>query len=157
MIDIDFLQYQGQLRRKQSEGKLYVFDPIRKKYLVQMPEEMVRQLVLLFLQQAKGFSKNRLAIEKTLKVNELTKRCDILAYGMDMQPFLLVECKAPQIPISQDTFRQVAIYNLPLRVPYLMVTNGIQAFCCKMDYANNGFSFLHEVPTYPGRLPNSFL
>ena len=77
MIDIDFLQYQGQLRRKQSEGKLYVFDPIRKKYLVQMPEEMVRQLVLLFLQQAKGFSKNRLAIEKTLKVNELTKRCDL--------------------------------------------------------------------------------
>jgi hypothetical protein len=79
----------------------------------------------------------------------MAKRCDILAFQKDMQPFMLVECKAPQVPISQDTFRQIAIYNLPLRVPYLMVTNGRQTYCCEMDYNNNGFTFLQEVPHYP--------
>ncbi len=149
MISIDFLKYQDQLRRKKQEGQLFVFDPIRRKFLVQTPEEMVRQLVLFFLQNEKGFLKNRLAVERMLTVNDMAKRCDILVFQTDMQPFMLVECKAPQIPISQDTFRQIAMYNLPLKVPFLMVTNGRETFCCEMDYINNGFTFLIEVPHYP--------
>lgn len=149
MISIDFLKYQDKLRRKNQEGLLYIFDPIRRKFLVQTPEEMVRQLVLEFLQQEKGFLKNRMAVERMLTVNEMAKRCDILVFQTDMQPLMLVECKAPQVPISQATFRQIAMYNLPLKVPFLMVTNGRETYCCEMDYNNNGFTFLQEVPHYP--------
>ena len=110
-----------------------IHDPIRRKYLVQTPEETVRQLTVQYLIEEKGYPQNRISVEKALKVNELTKRFDILVFERAMKPFLLVECKAPNIPISQDTFRQIAIYNMPLSVRFLMVTNGNDTYCCEMD------------------------
>lgn len=148
-IEIDFLRYQSKLNFRMEGQQRLIYDPIRQRYLVQTPEETVRQLVVLYLREEKFYPQSRMAIEKALKVNELTKRFDILVYERAMQPFLLVECKAPTVPITQDTFRQIAIYNTPLNVQYLMVTNGQTTYCCKMDYQLSAFTFLKEVPAFP--------
>mgnify|MGYP001424700813 CR=1 FL=1 len=148
-IEIDFLRYQDKLTFRKEGRQRYIHDPIRRKYLVQTPEETVRQLTVLYLTEEKGYPKNRISIEKKLKINELTKRFDILIYEEAMQPFLLVECKAPAVPISQDTFRQIAIYNMPLNVRFLMVTNGLVTYCCEMNYELATYTFLEEVPAFP--------
>ncbi len=151
MIEIDFSKYRDHIKIKQQGGKRYLFDPIRQKFLVMTPEELVRQLVILHLIEEKNFNRNRIAIEKTLMVNDLVKRCDILVYDREMKPFLLVECKASTVAISQKTFRQIAWYNLPLKVDYLLVTNGLETFCCEMDYTKKSFRFLAEIPEFKGK------
>lgn len=148
MIDIDLLAKQDQLKVKAEDGNRLLFDPIRRKWLVLQPEELVRQLVILYLIEERGYNKNRINIEMGLQVNALQKRCDILVYNEDMEPFLLVECKAPSVSISQATFRQIANYNLPLRVPYLFVTNGVVNYCCRMNYEEESFEFVKKVPSF---------
>ncbi len=148
MIEIDLLAGQDQLKVKTEAGTRYLFDPIRKKWLVVQPEELVRQLVILYLIKEKQYNKNRINIEMGLQVNALQKRCDILVYDKDMNPFLLVECKAPSVKVTQATFRQIANYNLPLRVPYLLVTNGVVNYCCRMNYEDESFEFVSEVPSF---------
>ena len=146
-LRIDFLAYQDQLKTLRKENKTYLWDPIRQKHLVLLPEEFVRQLVVLYLLEEKGFNKNRIGIEKGIKVNGLAKRCDLLVYNQLVEPILLVECKAPEVALNQSTFEQIARYNLPLQVDYLMVTNGRQTYCCKMDYKEESFEFLDEIPS----------
>lgn len=148
MIELDLLSFQDQLQIKREEGKRFLFDPIRKKWLVLLPEELVRQLMLCYLIQTKQYNKNRIRVEMGLQVNTLQKRCDILIYDQEMSPFLLVECKAPTVPIDQTTFRQIANYNLPLKVPYLLVTNGLVTYCCRMNYELGDFEFVKVIPTY---------
>ena len=148
-IIIDYFRFQDRLVFRKSGGQRMIHDPIRRKYLVQTPEETVRQLTVQYLIEEKGYPQNRISVEKALKVNELTKSFDILVFERAMKPFLLVECKAPNIPISQDTFRQIAIYNMPLSVRFLMVTNGNDTYCCEMDYEAASFTFLEEVPPFP--------
>lgn len=148
MIEIDLLARQGQLKVKTEDSSRLLFDPIRKKWVVIQPEELVRQLMILYLIEEKQYNKNRINIEMGLQVNALQKRCDILVYDQDMQPFLLVECKAPTVKVSQATFRQIANYNLPLRVPYLLVTNGMVNYCCRMNYEDESFEFVNEIPVF---------
>ena len=145
-IEVDYTIYKDQLQLKKQAGKVFVFDPIRKKNLILLPEELVRQLVLQYLIQDRKFNKNLIRTEQGLKVHELSKRCDILIYDSDFKPFLLVECKSSKVKISQKTFEQIARYNLPLQVKYLLVTNGIQSFCCEMDYEGQSYQFLEEIP-----------
>lgn len=147
-LAIDFLKYQEQLKVKKVDGVVKVFDPIRRKYLVKGPEEIVRQLVIQYLIQEKEYVKNRMAVEKMLKINERIKRFDILVYDENTNPLLLVECKAPNVKVTEDTFHQIANYNLALKVKYLLVTNGIKTYCCQMDYLTQSFEFLHEVPSF---------
>ncbi len=129
-----------------------VFDPIRRKWLVIQPEELVRLLTIEYLIDDRKFNSNHIAVEKLLIVNERRKRCDILVYANDnagkLNPWLLIECKAPSVPVSEATFRQIASYNLPLKVRYLLVTNGRQTYCCEMDYERESFEFLNEVPSF---------
>ena len=146
LIDIDYTLYQQQLRLKKDNNKTFIFDPIRKKYLVLLPEELVRQLVLQYLILDRGYNKNLIRSEQGIKVNELNKRCDLLIYNKDFSPHLLVECKSSKIKITQKTFEQIARYNLPLKVKYLLVTNGIQSYCCEMDYETQTYTFLNTVP-----------
>ena len=148
MINLDLTIWQQNLRLKQEGEKRYLFDPIRKKWLVLQPEEVVRQLMIQYLIEEKAFNKNRIKIEQGLQVNELSKRCDILVYDQEVQPYLLIECKSPKVPITQAVFRQIANYNLPLRVQYLVVTNGPATFCCEMNYEESSFTFLSEIPNY---------
>ena len=147
MISLDLLAYQSKLKTKKVGNKKYLFDPIRKKYLVLQPEELVRQLLIIYFLEEKKTSKNRIGIEKSLKVNTLNRRLDILIYDKEVNPHILIECKAPTVKINQSTFEQIARYNLPLRVPYLLVTNGMTTYCCKMDYENETFEFLDEIPS----------
>ena len=147
MLQIDFLQYQEQLKFKTINRKRHIWDDIRKKYIQLTPEETVRQLVIQYLIADRNYNKNRISIEQQLIINTLIKRCDILVYSQQTQPYLLVECKAPNVPISQSTFDQIAQYNLALNVSYLVVTNGLVTFCCKMDTTNQQYSFLAEIPS----------
>lgn len=147
-LDLDLLQYQTRLVIKTIDGKRHIWDPIRKKNLVLTPEEHVRQLVVCYFLEHKNVSKNRIALERALKVNKMTKRWDLLIYEQHLSPWLLVECKAPDVNISQAVFEQISIYNLQLRVPYLMVTNGRHTYCCEMDYKGETFKFLETVPDF---------
>lgn len=149
MIELDLMSFKDKLKVRTTDGKRYIFDPLRKKWLVLQPEELVRQLVIQYLLTEKGYLASHMAIERMLKVNKLTKRCDLLVFDRNQQPFLLVECKAPHVKIGQDVFHQIAWYNMPLKVQYLLVTNGITTYCCAMDYEQEDYQFLNEIPTLP--------
>ncbi len=148
LLEINFTKFKEQLVIKQLSGKRKIFDPLRRKYLVLTPEEFVRQLFVLYLIEEKNYNKNLIKIEKTLQVNQLTKRCDILIYNKAFQPVCIVECKAPHIKISADTFRQIATYNMPLQVKTLIVSNGIQTYCSIIDHENSNFEFSPEIPSF---------
>ncbi len=146
MIELDLLSKKSLLKTKNEAKQQWIFDPIRKKWLVLQPEELVRQLLIQYLISEKNYPKNRIAVEKLLIINDLERRFDVLVYDTAIQPFMLVECKAPRIGVSDETFRQIAQYNLPLRVQYLLVTNGITTYCCRMNYEQQSYEFLSEVP-----------
>jgi len=133
---------------KEEGDKMYIFDLSRRKYVLLTPEEWVRQNCLHFLCKHKNFPMSMLSVEKSFKLNNLVLRYDIVAYSKKAKPVLLVECKAPEVKITQQTFDQIAIYNLELKVPYLLVTNGIELFCCSVDFDNSRFVFLSEMPDY---------
>ncbi|MFA9391682.1 MAG: type I restriction enzyme HsdR N-terminal domain-containing protein [Prolixibacteraceae bacterium] len=133
---------------KEQDGKLYILDVVRKKYVVLTPEEWVRQNCLHYLRDVKKYPVSLLTVERGFKVNKLNLRYDLVAYNKKAQPVLLVECKAPDVKIDQSTFDQIAAYNLELKVPYLMLTNGLQHFCCVTDFENKRFQFLKEVPGF---------
>ncbi|MFK7936657.1 MAG: type I restriction enzyme HsdR N-terminal domain-containing protein [Saprospiraceae bacterium] len=147
-LNINYLPYQSHLRTKRDADRRYVFCCIRKKYLVWQPEEMVRQLVLHYLIEEKKYNRQRIRAEKLVVVNSLRKRCDILVYDTEVKPLLLVECKRPEVPITQDVFKQIAWYNMPLQVKYLVVTNGLQTYCCEMDYEKQDYQYLSEIPNF---------
>ncbi|MEN8704474.1 MAG: type I restriction enzyme HsdR N-terminal domain-containing protein [Polaribacter sp.] len=133
---------------KNSENKVLIFDNLRKKYLVLTPEEWVRQHFIHYLIDEKRYPVSLIALEKQLVINNRKKRTDILIFNKNGKPEIIVECKAPSIKITQDTFDQIARYNLKLKANYLIVTNGMQHFYCKMDFKNESYIFLKDVPSY---------
>jgi len=135
-------------RFKNSENKVSIFDPIRKKFVILQPEEWVRQHCVQFLMEVKGYPKSLINIEKELVINSLKKRYDIVVFNSDGSIHLIVECKAPSITIKQETFDQIARYNLELNASYLMVTNGLIHYYCQMDFKNECYLFLKEIPVY---------
>lgn len=135
-------------RFKNSENKIAVFDEIRKKFVVLTPEEWVRQHVVQFLLTDKNYPKSYINVEKVLKINGITKRYDAVVFKPDGSIFLLIECKAPEVPISQNTFDQIARYNMTLKADYLMVTNGLNHYFCRMDFENEQYQFLRELPDF---------
>ena len=135
-------------RFKNSENKVSIFDEIRKKFIILTPEEWVRQHVVQFILLEKKYPKSLINVEKSLKVNGLTKRYDIVVFNPDGSLFLLIECKAPEIKTSQNTFDQIARYNMTLKSQYLMVTNGLNHYFCQMDFENEKYVFLKELPDY---------
>jgi hypothetical protein len=143
---LNFLSFVDALQIKTQDQKRYIFDPIRKKWLVLQPEEFVRQLMVQYLLQEKGYNRNRIAIERGIKVNGLAKRCDILVFDQDLQPFILIECKAPEIPLNADVFHQMAVYNMQLHVPYLMMSNGTSSYIGKIDVENQQYTLLEDLP-----------
>ncbi len=135
-------------RIKNSENKTAIFDPIRKKFIILTPEEWVRQHTLQFLMQEKKYPISLINVEKTIKINGLTKRYDIIIFNSDGSIFLIVECKASKIKITQNSFDQIAQYNLALNANYLMVTNGLQHYYCQLDYEQETYHFLQDIPVY---------
>ncbi|WP_139958112.1 type I restriction enzyme HsdR N-terminal domain-containing protein [Flavicella sediminum] len=135
-------------KTKSSENKRFIFGLIRKKYLVLTPEEWVRQHFVSYLMTHKAYPISLISVEKQLEINGLKKRTDILIFNTQGTPEIIVECKAPSIPITQNTFDQIARYNLKLNANYLIVTNGLQHFYCKMDFENEQYIFLKDIPDY---------
>lgn len=146
MQELNLPQYP--LKIKEEGGARYIFDSIRKKYLVLLPEEWVRQNFIQFLVRDKNYAASLIAIEKGLKLNELQKRADIVIYDKQAKPIVLIECKAPKVKINQEVFEQVARYNMVFKVPYLVVTNGLEHYCAKVNFETNSFEFLKDIPDY---------
>jgi len=135
-------------RYTERENKKYIFDIIRKKYVLLTPEEWVRQNFIRYLLEEKGYIQSLVRVEMFFKLNRLSKRADIALFDRNGKPKVLVECKSPKIAISQVVFEQVARYNLSFKVDFLVVTNGMQHFCCKMDYEKKSYTFLKEIPGF---------
>ncbi len=146
MQKLNFPEYS--FRFKNSENKVLIFDEIRKKFVVLTPEEWVRQHVVKFLLEEKKYPKSYINVEKNIKINGLTKRYDIVVFNPDGSIFLLVECKAQEVSITQNVFDQIARYNLKLNAQYLMVTNGLNNYFCQMDFENEKYIFLKELPPF---------
>tara|TARA_B100000787_G_scaffold30665_2_gene20557 strand:- start:15669 stop:16109 length:441 start_codon:yes stop_codon:yes gene_type:complete len=146
MQELNFPSYA--FRLKSSENKTLIFDIIRKKYVILTPEEWVRQHVVLFLMNEKKYPISLISVEKQLKINSIVKRTDIIVFNNKGTPEILIECKAPSVSISQDTFDQVARYNLTAKSSYIMVTNGLNHYFCQIDAKNETYVFLKDIPNY---------
>jgi len=139
---------EADLRIRKSGGKHEVFDIIRKRFVRLSAEEWVRQHFIQYLIRQKQVPASLVAVETTINYNRLSKRCDIVVYDKTGKPALIVECKAPEVAITQEVFDQVAIYNMTLKVNYLVVTNGLEHFACYIDHELRCYSFLKEIPEY---------
>ena len=136
------------IRLRDSGGRRQVLDVLRRRYVTLTPEEWVRQHFVHYLMEYKGYPKGLLANEVELRVGEKRLRCDTLLYNKVMQPQMIVEYKAPDVSITQRVFDQITAYNLLLHVDYLVVSNGRQHYCCRMDYEQQNYVFLQEIPDY---------
>jgi len=146
MIKLNLPEYN--FRMEAVESTTWIFDPIRKKKVVLTPEEWVRQNFLQYLIREKQVPESLVRVEMGLKLNKLTRRGDIVVFNRTGQPLLIVECKSPDVKLNQKVFDQVARYNLVLKVDYLIITNGLKHFCCRMDYPNHAYHFLESIPDY---------
>jgi hypothetical protein len=143
MLQLNFPNYTFKIKNNGNGD--YIFDEIRKKYIKLTKEEWVRQNCVKFLINEKNFSPVLINIEKTIKINKLIKRYDIVVYKPDGGIKLLVECKSPEIKINQKTFDQIAIYNMNLKSELLMVTNGLRHYYCEINYNNKCYTFLKDI------------
>lgn len=133
---------------RQTDGRAQIFDILRRKYVALTPEEWVRQHFVNFLVDHKGYPKGLLANELELRIGEKRLRCDTVLYNKVLQPRMIIEYKAPTVTVTQKTFDQIAVYNLLLHVDYLVVSNGLHHYCCRMDYDNKKYLFLTDIPDY---------
>ncbi len=127
---------------------LTIFDQIRKKFLVLTPEEWVRQNFVRFLIEEKGYTSSFIANEVTIKLHNTVKRCDTVVYDHYLNPLMIIEYKAPEIAITQAVFDQISRYNIRFKVPFLLVSNGLNHYCCQVNYETQTIQFLTEIPLY---------
>ena len=137
-----------EIRVKEEHGRHQIFDFLRRRYVTLTPEEWVRQHFVHFLVEHKGYPKGLLGNEIELRVGEKKLRCDTLLYNKELQPQMIIEYKAPHIELTQQVFDQISAYNMLLHVDFLIVSNGLQHYCCRMDYSNHRYLFLREIPDY---------
>ena len=129
-------------------SQIFLFDPVRKKDIVAQPEEWVRQHMIRFLNKNNGFPFSYMSLEFSLKYGKLAKRSDLLIYNNDLKPILLAEFKSYNVKLSNETFLQAANYNHILKVPYLLISNGLSHHIAKIDFESNAIVFLDEIPNY---------
>ena len=144
--NLNLPDYKFDLKRK--ENSLYIKCMVRNRLLVLTPEEWVRQNFIAYLISDKNVPQSLIAVEKQIKVNGLTKRFDILVYNTQGTPQILIECKADTVPVNQAVFNQVSTYNMALKVPYLIVTNGVSHYVARVSFTEKEVSFLKEIPSF---------
>lgn len=137
-----------EFRFKKEDSKDYIFDSVRKRFVLLTPEEWVRQNFIRYLTEEKSYPESLMAVEKQIKLNENLFRFDLLIFNKKGKPLLIAEFKAPEVKISQDTFDQVVRYNIALKVERVLVSNGMQHYICEIDYTANSYKFLEEVPEF---------
>jgi hypothetical protein len=137
-----------ELKVKEADGKRWIFDAIRKKFLVLTPEEWVRQHFIHYLTGTLNYPRSLIKVEGGLTYNQLAKRSDIVVFDRDGKPWMLVECKSPDIKIDQSTLRQASVYNVSLKAKYITVTNGLVHYCSHIDWNENKIELLNALPDY---------
>jgi hypothetical protein len=150
IVDLNLPFYEFKI--KEEDRRFFIYDEIRKNYFLLTPEEWVRQNFIKFLINELGYPKLRIAVEMTLGIGSDKKRCDAVVFDKQLKPQVIVECKKPDIKISQKTFDQIGRYNIYLKVKYLIVTNGLDHYFCEIDFKRASFSFKKEMPEYKSLL-----
>lgn len=146
MLSLNLPPFQPKIEIR--NGKTVIFDILRRRYVALTPEEWVRQHFVHFLLNHKGYPQALMGNEVLLKLNGMNRRCDTVLYNRDLSARMIIEYKAPHVEITQDVFTQISHYNIVLKVDYLIVSNGLKHFCCKMDYEKQSYTFLREIPSY---------
>ena len=146
MYELNLPPYPIKLQEK--DGKRMILDFLRKKYVALTPEEWVRQHFVHFLVDHKGYPQGLLANEVELKIGDKRLRCDTLLYNKEARPRMIIEYKAPTVALQQKTFDQISIYNHLLKADYLIISNGLQHYCCKMNIPQRRYCFLEDIPDY---------
>lgn len=136
-----------------QEGQDMIFDPYRKKYVVLTPEEWVRQNFLNYLVKSREYPSALMSIEKEMHLGELRKRCDIVVYSREAEPWMIVECKEMGVPLGMAVLEQIVRYHMALPAPFLVITNGTNTWCCRLNAVNADWEFVHELPDYPAVPP----
>jgi hypothetical protein len=150
-MKLNFPEYHFTIR--EEDHVKTIFDELRGKYVALTPEEWVRQHLIRYLIEEKKYPKSLIGVEFPVPVGSMMQRADVVIYHTDGKPILLAECKAPEVGINQKVFDQISVYNLQLNVPYLILTNGMKHYCCKMDFENKKFIFLESIPDYTDIIP----
>ncbi len=140
---------------KKTDLGFEIFDVLRRKYVALTPEEWVRQNFVHYLKNEKNYPYSLMANEASIRLNSLSKRCDTVVYDKQLNPLMICEFKKPEVEISQTVFDQIVRYNIVLKVKYLVVSNGMRHYCCKMDYENQSVTYLSEIPDYKSIVNNS--
>ncbi len=146
MLPLNLPEYPAKVTMRR--GKPFIWDSIRQKFVSLTPEEWVRQHFVHFLIERKGYPKELLANEVTIRLNNTTKRCDTVVYDRFLEPLMIIEYKAPHIEITGAVFDQIVRYDMALRVKYLLVSNGLQHYCCEIDQEKSAYAFLENLPEY---------
>jgi len=146
MNELNLPHYQFKIKQEGSVSS--IFDSIRKKYVALTPEEWVRQNFIQYLITEKKYPESLIGVEVSLKLNTLSKRSDIVLFNRNGLPLMIIECKSTDVQIDQKVFDQVVRYNMIFQAPYIIVTNGLLHFCCKIDYHEQKSFFLKEIPEF---------
>ena len=146
MLELNLPPYKKKITKK--DDKPFILDVIRRQYVALTPEEWVRQNFVHFLIEYKGYPQSLMANEVQLKLNGMSRRCDTVVYDRTLRPRVIVEYKAPSVSITQKVFEQICRYNMVLQVDYLIVSNGLAHYCCRIDYPTRSYTFLQEIPEY---------
>jgi len=146
MLDLNLPPFD--INVKKTNGKLTVFDKLRRKFIALTPEEWVRQHFINYLITEKGYSSSLIANEIQINLNNQKRRCDSVIYSRELSPLMIIEYKSPDVEITQDVFDQIVRYNIVLKVKYLIVSNGLRHYCCRMDYTTQSFEYLPDIPSY---------
>jgi Type I restriction enzyme R protein N terminus (HSDR_N). len=145
----------AEMKIRKQEGKDYVFDPLRKQYVRLTPEEFVRQQFVSYLIRQKKYPSGRLANEVQISLGSVARRCDTVLYDELLQPLMIIEYKAPSVEIDQTVFDQIARYNRTLDVPWLIISNGMRHFCCRIDKEKGEVVFEKEIPDFQELIVNN--
>jgi len=140
-------------RIKQGKEKKYIFDEIRRRYVLLTPEEWVRQHLVKYLVEVKQFPRALIAVEKGFSQLRRKQRFDLLIHDRHGNPLMIAECKAPSVEINQNAFDQASRYNQKHKAPYLLITNGRKHYCCQLNLVNRQYRFLDEIPEYREMFP----
>lgn len=137
-----------QIKTQQQGNKTKIFDEIRQKFVALTPEEWVRQHMVRYLLDHKGYPRTLITVETKVMINGLTQRADVIIYNRKGIPVMIIECKATTVPLSNLVFEQIARYNMNLKVNYLVLTNGLQHYCARLNFDKMNYHFLKEIPPF---------
>ncbi len=146
MLKLNFPDYK--IKLKSRKNRLFIFDRVRKKWLQCTPEEWVRVHCVNYLIEDLGYLESWIRIEEEFKIFNLKKRFDIIVTNSDLKPFILVECKAHSVKINQNTFDQITRYNIKLSCPFLMISNGLDHYFCKINKEKKNIDFIEKLPEF---------